>query len=376
MIVFENVEEIPCLLILLCVNKRFEFFCRQRLVSLKREIEAMIRHDIQCLLKVDLPWLGNAAQVKVNEIMWTFVSASLERERVFYEIFATWKNLREFSEDTTRSMAQLKLLSIRVQHQQPVLQALVDENKTLADALTHNRKGNASNLTPADIFLKNIDGLHEKIMAIGTSLRGEVELVKSADQTPQWNETWKSRFRALIEEYTSKMQALLDKFAARRTTTRRARAAHRTVEILQQEKSLMAELHGLLMNQALALQEESNCLLFSVKERLVQGRASGRRCKSLLLSLKRIARRGFSKLEKRTREGWSNFASIVGDGWVAVRQAAYHRINAAMADRLRIGAETRTAVDRARWAQAGGDGEVPVSFAEGFEDFEEGLLGT
>jgi hypothetical protein len=368
MIVMQHIERLNCIRMLFCVNKSFNFFCRQRIVSLKIDIEARIRDEIQFVLKLDMPGIDSSLQLKVNEIMWGFLRTALGRERVFHKTMQTRKQLNALSAEIRSPVVKLEQLLVRVQVQQKRLQDVIDKNNALPGTVSQSGNGKCKKFGIADILMKDVDDLHNTIKNETSNLLSEAKslmpIVKFQKQSVKV-EMQLLRLQSLIDKSNPKMQAPPDQVAARgsRSSTRKAR-----VDEFQQEDVLsVVDMHKKMIGQTLTLQEEAKDLLVAARERLTDVKASSQGCKSLLLKLNRSARQGFSQLEKQIRSCWARLVNVGNREWMTGRRSSMRRIHAALADRLRMGARTRTKVDRPALGEQGGGCAVSVSFAEEFE---------
>ncbi len=364
----QNIERLPCLRMLFCVNRRFNFLCRQRLVSLKSDYEARIRDDIKFVMRLDMPGIDSSAQSQINEIMWRFIQTALGKERVLHKLHIARKELDLIYADIRGPVVKLEQLFVKVQGQQKRLQAIINENNPIPDTIVPKRNGQWGEVCVADILIKDVDDLHKKIMSETSDLIGEVNslmaIVKLVKR-PLKVEMQLVRLHALINESNSKMQVLTDHVATRATRSR----TRKPVEIPQDDVLLVADMRSQIIGQALTLQEEAKVLSASVKERLAEAKLSSLRYKSLLLKLNRSVRQGFNQLEKEIRKCWVRLANVGSRAWIAGRRAAMWRIHTTLADRLRIGARTRTKVDRPTREELERGCEVAVSFAEEFEGY-------
>jgi hypothetical protein len=305
-----------------------------------------------------MPGIDSEQQLIVNQIMWAILNSALRKERVLYYSFVYKKELHRMAEEI-RPVA-LKQLFVRVRKQQKRLQAIIDENSPLSDTVARRRSEKTKRLLPADILQKNVVDLHEKIMAETSILLGEannvVAIVKLDKQTARV-QTQLVRLHTLIDQSNPNRQP-----AAR--GTRRTASKPPTGDA----SVMMADLHKKVIDQTLTLHAVAKDLLVSVQERLAEAKASRQRFQSKVLKINRITGQCFGQLEKQVRECWALFAEMGDSGsreWIAGRRAAMRRIQAALADRLRMGARTRTEVGREPGGGEGGD--IAVSFAAAFK---------
>jgi hypothetical protein len=355
-ILLQNFERISCLRILFCVNKRFGFFCRQRLASLRRDVEARIRNDIRYVLNHDMPGINSEQQLMVNGMKWFMVKSALIREHKLYDGLFYKRKLFDLAEKYEKIVRNQ--LFVEVREQQKRLQAITDENSPLPDKVAQRRNEKTKRLLPADIMQKNVNNLHEKIMKETSSLLGEANSLMALDKQAARVQMQLARLHTLIDESNPKMQA-----AAR--GTRRSARKH---EILQVDASVMADLHKKVIDQALTLQEVAKDILIYVQERIAEVKASRQLYKSSVLKINRDTRQGLNQGEKYLRMACSLFAKNMASGsraWIAGRRAAVRRIQAALADRLRMGARTRTVVGR---EPGGGEGGISGSPLDGLGD--------
>ena len=78
MIVAQHIHSIPCLRILFCVNKAFCIFCRQRFISINREMETSICDDVQYMIKNDTTSMYGTE----STFVWHLLQVVLMREKV------------------------------------------------------------------------------------------------------------------------------------------------------------------------------------------------------------------------------------------------------------------------------------------------------
>ena len=355
MTVLQHIERLPCLRLLFRVNKRFSFFCRQRLISLKRDIEASICDEIQFVLKLDMPGFDSAVQLKIREIMWGFLKTALGKERVFHKFLLIRKKLNSFSSGIRTSEQTL----LRVQLQLTRLGDILKENNPLPDSGLQGpsrscRKG-------SDITVMDVDDLHKRIINEALILKREAAGLLAIVKIEKLSVTVERqllRLEALIDESNVKFQALTDKVAAR----------GKQVNKVGQE-DVVLDMHHRIIGQALTLEKEAHDLLVSVKEKLAEAKASNLQSKPLLLKLNRSMRQGLNQLEREMRKCWARLASVGCREWVVGRQAALRRIYAALADRLRMGARTGTKVERLTLGEQEVDCIFAVSFTEELQSY-------
>ena len=230
MIIVQHIQSLPCLRMLFCVNKGLSFFCKQRFITLNREMEAKISEDVQYMLKSDT----TTEHGMENTFVWQLLQVVRMREKV----------------------------------------------------LRANRK-----------VRLDVNSIFEAARI------SRVELQQK------------------IESSNQRVQALQDELASRKRGVPRN---HRAVDLLREAKLVADQFKDDTANLS---RENSRAM-----------RAMGARLRALLRKSSRCLKRNIREIDRVTRKCWSLAAILGSDSWIADLRAAVRRLDAALADRLRMGA--------------------------------------
>ena len=234
MIVVQHIESLPCLRMLFCVSKGFNFYCRNRFISLNRNMEATIRDDVQYMLKNDC----TSDHAMESTFVWQLLQVILMREKVL-------RANRKVRLDVNSIFEAARLSRAELQHK---IESSKLRLETLRDELAQRRVGKSKNSRAADM----------------------------------------------------------------------------------------------LRNATMVADQFKDDTLILTQENARALRAMNMRLKALLRKSSRCLKKNLKEIEKVSRKCW-NLAVILGSAsWIADLKATMQRINAALADRLRMGARTRT----------------------------------
>jgi hypothetical protein len=234
MIVVQHVESLPCLRMLFCVSKGFNFYCRNRFIALNRDMEATVRDDVQYMLKND----STSDHAMESTFVWQL----------------------------------LQVISMR-----------------------------------------------EKVLRANRKVRLDVNSIFEAARSSR------VELQQKIESSQQRLQTLRDELAQRR--------------VGKSKNSVAADM---LRNATIVADQFKDDTLILSQENAKALRAMNARLKALLRKSSRCLRKNLKEIEKVSRKCW-NLALILGSpAWIADLKAAMQRINAALADRLRMGSRTRT----------------------------------
>ena len=131
-----------------------------------------------------------------------------------------------------------------------------------------------------------------------------------------------------IESSNQRLQTLRDELAQRRIgKSKNSRAA------------------DMLRNATLVANQFKDDTLILSQENAKALKAMNMRLKALLRKSTRCLKKNLKEIEKVSRKCWSLAVILGSASWIADLKATMHRINAALADRLRMGARTRTKLE-------------------------------